>query len=96
VKSKDDMDLDALLDELESESPSAALRRAVAEIPLRHPRSLRRWAFERLLPWQAVLAGAIACALGVVSGALSEPSGSDDGWDDVTTVAFASAFDEEQ
>ena len=96
MKSKDDMDLDALLDALEPEAPSAALMRAVAEIPLRHPRSARRWAFERLLPWPAIAAGVLACALGVVSGALIEPSSSDDGWDDVTAVAFAGAFDEEQ
>lgn len=94
--------LDALLDGLPSEAPSAALRRKVAEIPLRHPagvQSTERWSVWRLLPRRAVWAGVLACTLGVASGALSASdvatSSNDDGWDDVTAVAFAAGFDEE-
>ncbi len=92
-------ELDRLLDALpQPAAPSAALMRKVAEIPLRHPRGAgARSMLGGLLPWRALLAAVLACALGVVSGALSVDSGngsSDDGWDDVTTVAFAVGLDE--
>jgi hypothetical protein len=92
--------LDAWLESSVPAAPSAALSRRVAEIPLRNPRRAQRWAFERLLPWRAVLAAALACTLGAVSGALSMEAGSsadgnDDGWDDVTAVTFALGLDEE-
>jgi hypothetical protein len=91
--------LDAWLESLASEAPSAVLTRRIAEIPVRNPRGADRRAFEWLLPWRAVLAATLACMLGVVSGALSvgeaNTDSNDDGWDDVTTVAFAVGLDEE-
>jgi hypothetical protein len=77
--------------------PSASLQRKVAEIPLRHPRAdTRRAGLRAFLPWRVLVGATLACALGVVSAALSMDSGStsDDGWDDVTTVAFAIGLDE--
>ena len=88
--------LDACLDSVPDELPSATLRRQVAEIPLRHARAAEPGFLQRWLPWRAFTAAALACALGVVSGTfIGADSSDDEGFDDVTSVAFALGLDEE-
>jgi hypothetical protein len=94
------LSLDELLDHAPSHEPSAALRARVAEIPIRQPRPARTSLQDvfGLRIWQMVVAGALACVLGVVSGILTTDDStttSDDGWDDVASVAFASNPGEE-
>jgi hypothetical protein len=87
--------------------PSAALLRAVAEIPLRHPHrgSVEAWwPFDGLRRWIAVAAAALV--MGVVIGAAlpdglrkSAPgefdSEDDTGWDALSTVAMGADVSEE-
>lgn len=72
--SQDAQALDAMLSSAAEVEPSAALRRSVAEIPLRHPRQdgLAAAGWRALLPFgsvlRAALVGAFALSLGVVVG----------------------------
>lgn len=97
--------LERALSSVPSPLPSAALRRAVAEIPLRHPRDAREAA---ALPLRATLglafAAAAAIALGVASGtavdaleasdATAERAPEDD-LAELAALAFAAELDEE-
>ena len=94
--------LDALLEHAPVQRASAALQARVAEIPIREARGAGRQSVRSLFGlrvWQMVAGGALAGMLGVLSGvwtsdettgATSTAGGSsDDGWDDVASVAFA-------
>lgn len=92
------------LDALGSPEPSAALRRTVAEIPLRHPRTgattLPGWfPFHSLS--RALVSAALVAMLGVLSGAWTADwdagtAGAEaDDWQDLTVVAFASDLEQE-
>jgi hypothetical protein len=94
---------DALLDTAPVEPVTAALRARVAEIPIVHPqREADPWL--RWLSWRGAarlaLAGAVAAAIGAASVALTVDEellvAGDDGWDDITAVAFATGLEEEQ
>lgn len=70
--------LDELLSALPAPEPSAALRRAVAEIPLRHPQRARGL-FGPAPTWfplrsfaRAALLAAVALALGALAGLLTD------------------------
>jgi hypothetical protein len=93
--------LDLLLDAAPTEPVSPALRARVAEIPILHPSAQRDW-WAGFLSWRGALrvaaAGLLAAALGAASASLSTGDeaamASDDGWDDVTTLAFAAGIEE--
>ncbi len=92
--------LDAWLDQAPAPTPSPALRRAVAEIPVRHPHasgSAGAWFFAKL--WKAIVAGALASALGVAVGVatLDSQAGSDDEgvWSDDEGLIFSADLDRE-
>lgn len=88
--------LDDLLDAAPLAPPSTGLMARVAEIPLRHPRASAASSLPRAWLLRTLAAGALACALGVISGTwLTDDSTSDDGWNDVTSVAFATGLEEE-
>lgn len=105
---KEDAWLDRMLDAAAPIEPSAAVRRAVAEIPLRHPQPA---AAPRGLGWPAwalrfalfaVLASAAAGAwLGSRTEVLPEIAFTDDAqtddgaWDELETLAFADDLDAE-
>lgn len=86
--------LDALLKAAPDVEPSASLMRAVAEIPLRHPRTAAWWPFG-LRRWVAVAAAALAA--GVVLGVAVPDFESDDdaGLDALSTVAMGGDFSED-
>lgn len=100
--------LGRMLDAAAPVEPSAAVRRAVAEIPLRHPRPASA---PRGLGWPAyamrvALAAALASAaagawLGSRGDVLPEiafedgSSASDDAWDDLALLAFSDELDAE-
>jgi hypothetical protein len=100
-----DHQLDALLKASPDVEPSAALLRAVAEIPIRHSReSSSWWPFGGFRRWAMILAGALA--MGAVFGiALPDDPGktaSDDlamdddpGYDALSTVALGADLSEE-
>ncbi len=87
-------DLDAILADIaatERDEPSAALRRQVAEIPLRHPRPERyRPNFGRLWTWSS--AGLFALCLGAGSGwwlpSGAQSANDQDDWDELTSIAL--------
>jgi hypothetical protein len=103
--------LDRMLDTAAPIEPSAALRRVVAEIPLRHPRG--EGAAERGLGLPAyVMSFGLLAALAVLSigawvgsqaGVLSDVAvvddadagQSDDAWEELALLAFADELDEE-
>lgn len=65
--------LDLLLDMSQVQVPSSTLRRATAEIPLRHPRLSTRPPKTMVIPfplrtWQATVLGLLAGAMGVIMG----------------------------
>lgn len=69
-RSKEETELDQAMRSLGEPTPSAALRRAIAEIPLRHPRAERArpaWLPLRAV-WALAAAGVLAVALGAASG----------------------------
>jgi len=92
--------LDMLLQQVDAIEPSTALRRAVAEIPVRHPQDVY---WPRLLPfgslWKsitaAVLAGALGIALGIVSLDPQTGDAANNNWDDYYDLAFATELDQE-
>jgi hypothetical protein len=96
--------LDELLDAVPDVEPSAALMRAVAEIPIRHPRSVAAWwPFGGARRWLAVATAALAmgAALGVAlpsegdDARVGIESDDDLGWDALSTVATgADVFEE--
>lgn len=93
------------LDALPSPEPSAALRRAVAEIPLRHPRPVSAQARSFAAHWsplasaRRMFVAALAVAmLGAATGSLTAAtspvaSANEDEWDDLSALAFASDLD---
>ena len=85
--------LDELLKASPDEEPSAALMRAVAEIPIRHPRGAGEawWPFGGLRRWIVVATAALAAgvALGV---ALPDD---DTSYDALSTVALGADLAEE-
>ena len=100
-------ELDELLSLDPDASPTAELRRAVAEIPIRHPQATGLkawWPFGSL--WQPAFAGAFVLALGVWAGQqpvtdqTTATAGMDDTeeWDELSALAFAGAayLDEEE
>jgi hypothetical protein len=106
----EDQWLDRMLDTAAPIEPSAALRRVVAEIPLRHPRG--EGAAERgfclpayvmsfgLLAALAVLSigawvGSQADVLSDVAVVDADAGQSDDAWEELALLAFADELDEE-
>jgi hypothetical protein len=95
--------LDELLKASPDVTPSAALMRAVAEIPLRHPREAWMAPFGGLRRWAMVLAAALAmgAVVGValpddpVKSANEEIFADDDGYDALSTVALGADLSEE-
>jgi hypothetical protein len=96
------------LDQLAVPEPSAALRRAVAEIPLRHPRPALSDSTERSSAWSpfrslraAALSAVLILVLGALSGALSAGGDADastmtdDDWGDLASLTFAANLDQE-
>jgi hypothetical protein len=84
-----DRELTRKLAQLPGPEPSAALRRAVAEIPLRHPRAQGALAWPLRSLWQAALSATFVAALGLAAGfATAEPE-TDEGWDELRALAFA-------
>lgn len=98
--------IDALLAEEALPEPSADLRRALAEIPVRHAHQVgwrALWPFGSL--WQPAMAGAAALCMGIWFGATGEvsPSGTgqvaqvsdawteDEEWEALSALAFAGA-----
>jgi hypothetical protein len=109
---KDELELAQLqemLDTVPAPEPSAALRRAVAEIPLRNPQAGAHGWLGAWLPFKspsrAVLSAVMLVLLGVVSGVWTADSDSDAGaevaqseaseWNDLSALAFATDLDEE-
>jgi hypothetical protein len=102
----DDAWLDRMLDAAPEVKPSAALRRAVAEIPLRHPHAPRT-AIATRFAWRAVLTGALLATLaGVLAGSYGDaleldsvsPLASEEAaepWEDIAVLAFADELDTE-
>jgi hypothetical protein len=102
-----DEQLDALLKAAPDVAPSAALLRAVAEIPLRHPRGVGAeawWPFGGVRRW--IFVATAALAMGAALGALlpedpgksaTEESLSDDdtGYDALSTIALGADISEE-
>jgi len=101
--------LQALLDAVPAPSPSPALRRAVAEIPLRHPQLgalgwIGSWLPFRS-PSRALLSAVMLVLLGVASGVWTASSEDDSGsdiaqaeagdWNDLSALAFATDLDQE-
>lgn len=87
----DDARLDALLSQHRVDPPSAALMRAVAEIPLRNPRS--QWAqLGALWPLRRlVMGGALALSLGACAGyATAGPDTAAD--DDGDTISIEAEY----
>jgi hypothetical protein len=84
--------LDGQLDQLEVPDTAMALHARVLEIPIRHPRTQRRWL--GLPNWAIAGLAMLACGLGFVSGVTtsSEP---DDGWSEVAAVTLLSDSNEE-
>ena len=101
---RDDARLAELLDALPAPQPSATLLRAVAEIPLRHPRSAPGFGLFALWPFRSAsrvaLSVTLIALLGALSGGLSadDPSaayeGADD-WSELTALSLAVDLDEE-
>jgi hypothetical protein len=103
----DDQWLDRMLDAADPVQPSAALRRAVAEIPLRHPRaaSSRAWGWPAYVLRYALLAALASIAVGAWLGsqadvlpevALGDDTQTDDeAWDELALLAFADDLDAE-
>jgi len=102
--------LDRMLNEAAPVEPSAALRRAVAEIPLRHPRAERadpRGVWPAYVLRFALLTALTALAAGAWLGyeasvlpeiALSDDAAdanADEGWEELAELAFADQLDEE-
>lgn len=90
--------LDSWLDSAQDVEPSAPLRRAITEVPLRHPRAAERhalWPFGGW--WKVVSMALVVCALGVVAGVSSVNVIDDDPTieSDDTDLAFAIGLDEE-
>jgi hypothetical protein len=99
--------LDELLRAAPDVAPSAALLRAVAEIPLRHPYAAGAeawWPFGGLRRWTVVLAAALAmgAVFGVAlpdlpgkSATVDVRSDDDTSYDDLSTVALGADLSEE-
>jgi hypothetical protein len=91
-----DEQLEMLLKASPDVAPSASLLRAVAEIPLRHPRAgVEAWWPFGLRRWFAVLAAALVT--GVAVGVVLPDFESDDdaGWDALSTVAMGADLSQE-
>lgn len=86
-----DPELEEWLSALPKEQPSASLRRAVAEIPLRHPQSggaLLPWPLRSL--WQGLLSAALVASLGIAVGLLTaEPNQPEEEWSELRELALA-------
>jgi hypothetical protein len=92
-------------DAMPEPEPSAALQRAVAEIPLRHPQPARNLGWAGLLPFRsasrAALSAALIVLLGVLSGVWSADSesgayeASADDWQDLAALTLAADLDQE-
>jgi hypothetical protein len=97
------------LDALPAPQPSAALQRAVAEIPLRHAQTSGALELFALSPFRsmtrAMMSAVVIVVLGVLSGVWSADSDSSpdvalsaaeaDEWHDVSALAFATDLDKE-
>jgi hypothetical protein len=89
-------ELDVELDRFELAEPSNALRARVLEIPIRHAHHEHAAASGRLRGLRMLLIALVPCVLGFASGAyFSEANDSDDGWNEVTSVALLSDLGEE-
>jgi hypothetical protein len=107
-ESKEDRDLERLselLDALPAPQPSAALLRAVAEIPLRNPKPAPRFGFGAWSPLRSgsrvALSMVVIALLGALSGGLSADDddagvydGTDD-WSDLSALSLATDLDQE-
>lgn len=88
--------LDAHLEHVEVDEPSARLRAQVLEIPIRHPRAHGVLHAPRYSGWRLSLLALVPCVLGFFSGALwlnHADTGEDDTWNDVAQMAFLSDLD---
>jgi hypothetical protein len=93
------------LDGLGDPQPSAALRRAVAEIPLRHERTRGVWWTPFRSGWRAGLSAALIVLLGALSGAWSMEQANEtnstaeiapqEEWQDMAALAFVTELDQE-
>lgn len=91
--------LDALFDDVPRAEASAELRRRLAEIPIRYPRSEAAWQWPFESAWRPLLGLALAAAFGVVVGGVTPTEVADgsateaDEWDDVAGVILGSDVD---
>ena len=83
------------LNSLRDPEPSAGLRRAVAEIPLRHPRTPADWPLPLRWVWRAGLSAVVVVLLGALSGAWSMETAPDEEWGDMASLAFVTELDQE-
>jgi hypothetical protein len=106
----EDQWLDRMLDAATPIEPSAALRRVVAEIPLRHPRpdgAAERFAVPAYVMSLGLLAALAVLAVGAWVGSQADvlsdvaviddadAGQADDAWEELAVLAFADALDEE-
>jgi hypothetical protein len=83
------------LNALRDPEPSAALQRAVAEIPLRHPRAPAAESLPLWWGWRAGLSAAFIVLLGALSGAWSIETAAEEEWTDMASLAFVTELDQE-
>ena len=83
------------LNSLRDPEPSAALQRAVAEIPLRHPRPPAIVSLPFRSVWRAALSAAFVVLLGALSGAWSMETAPEEDWNDMASLAFVTELDQE-
>jgi hypothetical protein len=83
------------LSALHDPQPSAALQRAVAEIPLRHERAPVAWSAPFRSVWTAGFLAAFIVLLGAVSGAWSMETAAEEEWNDIAALAFVTELDQE-
>lgn len=108
LKPAEDEWLDRMLDAADPVQPSAALRRAVAEIPLRHPRaaaSPRAFGWPAYVLRYALFAALASVAVGAWLGSQAdvlpevalgdEAQTNDEAWDELALLAFADELDAE-
>lgn len=88
-----DDELNQLLQQVPDPQPSASLLRAVAEIPLRHPRPTGWGAWLPFGMLRTLVTAALVTALGVSMGLMTaSPVEADDDWEDLAALTFGDGY----